>query len=397
MHRIALFIALICVSLGFADEEVALLGKKCPNPTLCPQECQKKDSSCCPPKAMPCKPCKQGDDPLPDDQYLPSYNAPASVALKNRTWNFYVDGSYIYWLAGEEGLTLAYSRILSGASVFNIDVTTIDQPFQYQSGFKAGLGVAGDNGTLDAKYTWIRQKTSVSSDAPAHNIPGTTDIWDSPWFVDTFLFGSDLDSEWTLQMDLVDLTVGRPYYQGPFITVAPFVGLRGAFIRQYLHLHETSVLVPGHVTETTVQHSNNLSHSWGIGPRSGLTASCLCMGGFRVFGNIAASLLFTQYTKLAIDDDLVSSDFRAFSRKEEAAITNLNVLRPALETGLGIGWGFYTPSQNFHFDIEASYDFSFYWNQNMMRYLVDSIHEQVAPSANNLYLQGLTVTAGFTF
>ncbi len=65
---------------------------------------------------------------------------------------------------------------------------------------------------------------------------------------------------------------------------------------------------------------------------------------------------------------------------------------------LGIGWGRYFNCRNYHLDFLLTYDFQIFWNQNMMRQLVDNIASGgVSTSANNLYLQGLTARAQFDF
>ena len=390
MRFLSLLTALFLVSSGYADE--LALGKKCPKPILGPQEPHKDQA----PLSQKPMPSKQGDEPLSEDRYLPSYNAPAAVALKGQTYNYYVDGSYLYWQASQEGMDIAHSNGLSASiEIIGPQASILYQPFSYQSGFKAGLGFSGDNGTLDAHYTWIRQSTSISRAAPESGVPGATDVWVSPWILDPWVAGSDVDSEWKLGMDLFDLSLGRPYYQGPFVTVNPFVGLRGALIRQYLHLHQNAVVNGSHVTAATLVHDHNVCQSWGIGPRTGVTSSYVHQSGFRIFGDLAASLLFTQYTQIGAKTDRVSDTSSA--SYVGGRVTNLNVLRPELELGLGLGWGIYTPSQRFHFDLAASYDFAIFWSQNMMRYLVDNLGSEIGASPANLYLQGLTVTAGFAF
>ena len=46
---------------------------------------------------------------------------------------------------------------------------------------------------------------------------------------------------------------------------------------------------------------------------------------------------------------------------------NYTTMRPVMDLGLGIGWKKYLSHNTYCIDFAASYDFSMYWGQNMMR------------------------------
>lgn len=115
--------------------------------------------------------------------------------------------------------------------------------------------------------------------------------------------------------------------------------------------------------------------------------------GFRVEGDMAGSILFTRYTDVASSADPILNGSRPFS----VSYTDYNTIRFNNDMSVGLGWGSYFDCRNYHFDLLATYDFQIFWNQNMMRQLVDEFQGTTSASAHNLYLQGLTVKAEFDF
>jgi hypothetical protein len=73
-----------------------------------------------------------------------------------------------------------------------------------------------------------------------------------------------------------------------------------------------------------------------------------------------------------------------------------NCAPPVADINLGLGWGMKL-YQKYHIDFAASYDFSYFWRQNMMRNMLDKTWEGVASGNNDLYFQGLTLTGIFRF
>ena len=106
---------------------------------------------------------------------------------------------------------------------------------------------------------------------------------------------------------------------------------------------------------------------------------------------MGASLLFTQYTTVSHTEDAITLGFPL-----TYSFTHYNCLRPMAEMDLGIGWLYYV-NNNFAIDLSASYDFNYFWGQNMMRTLNDVNIIGVNSASNDLYLHGLTIRAAFEF
>lgn len=220
----------------------------------------------------------------------PAYNAPASTLLECSWGNVFGSLSWIYWHASEEGLDLAttasYSPMTNTVSVLAGQTSrTIYSDFDYHSGFKLGIGsIFGcDSWVWRADWTRFHHKTNTSRSAPA--IAGSVGaLSNTNWFfllsgISQVFASESLRSSWDLNLDWIDLTLGRPFYQGMCFTVNPFAGLRVSVIKQTLDLTLVDLLnVPPAPSTLT---SRNHTRSWAIGPRGGVDTHFLLGMGFR--------------------------------------------------------------------------------------------------------------------
>ncbi len=363
------------------------------------------DANNCAPNecTKPCPPvCFERGYPNRNCCFPSAYNEPAQYEL-NCAWDYWIDASFTYWEALQDGMDLAESTAVSSSNVLFSPVggTFLFQDNQYKPGFKIGLGMdlRRDGWIGFAEYAWFRSTTTTNSAPPADS-RGTPVWFMDAWYVVSNNNGtagsvalSSVSSKWRVNMDLADVGVSRPYYQGTHLIVAPFGGIRGQWIRQNLDISGVTVNMSGGGAAGLLSTYNAKSHSWAVGPRAGFNTKWHLRWGFRAEGDMAASLLFTQYTKVSSN----LSKTTTTSAPVSTQFTDLNCLRAVNEINLGLGWGNYFNSRKYHFDVLATYDFQVFWNQNMMRSLADVTDVGIGTSAPNLYLQGLTVKAALDF
>ncbi len=375
MKSKSMAISLYLLSLQFVYAE------ECPDPECpkpCPVVCFERgypDTKCCLPSA---------------------YNEPAQYGLSPCAQNFWFDTSFTYSVAYQEGMDLAQSSAtLTGVPLDVPEETfTLFQDTQWKPGFKIGLGsdLGHDHWSWYAEYAWFRSKTRTSAVAPGGPDGSALPVWKiNNWELTQDGTASAISSNWRLRMDLLDLAVTRPYYQGTHLIIAPFGGIRATWIRQNLRIESTPSIAVGTALSEAIFHHR--SASWGLGPRAGFQGEWHLGYGLRLEGDVAASLLFTRYTDVSAlaDPDIVGSHPHA------ADYSNYNTIRYNNDMNIGIGWGRYFECRDFHLDLLLTYDFQVFWNQNMMRVLVDNIDRGVSGAAHNLYLQGMTLRAQFDF
>jgi hypothetical protein len=330
-------------------------------------------------------------------------------------WDTFITASFIYWEAMQEGMDLArpgQADTTSGIITGPLQLSTsggnlLQQEFEYKPGFQVGLGwnTAYDNWTLSAEYTWLHGSTHTSKDAPSPedtSIDGV-DVGDTGyWIPSSWLSGfyddnatTHISSHWSYKIDYVDAQVSRPFYSGTHFTVEPFFGLRGAWIRQKLSVEADNVGITDVAAHPDEREANFQSRSSAIGPRIGLNGNWLLEWGFRFIGDASCSILFTGYdVKESIDSP--DADKLPISLK----MKDLNYLRPNVDLSLGLGWGSYFFCRRMHWDLSATYDFSVFFGQNMIRYLADITANTTSDASGapmDLYLQGLTVKTRFDF
>lgn len=345
-------------------------------------------------------------EPMSNGRMAGGYNAPSNVVL-NRDWcgwfdSIEIDAAFTYWMATQGGMDLGRSASISTTTVtYTGDTEFLYQNFRFKPGFKVGIGGNYQDWTVNARYTWVNNHTHTSEDAPT--APSGTGIWvTTPWIEEASRSGDaglagavNASSSWKLRMDLVDLVAGRPFYQGPAVTVNPFAGVRGAWIRQSLHQEWTPQSGANGVAllNSSPYVTRNFSHSWAVGPRMGGSGYCLMPMGFRFEGTLAANLLFTRYTKISHREPATVANTRGLNQHQN----HINTVRPSVEAAMGLGWGMYMDNQRYHIDFAVDYEFQYYWNQNMIRSMLDTLWSSATPAAGDLQLQGLTVTGSFDF
>jgi hypothetical protein len=341
--------------------------------------------------------CLLPENPIQYKQCPAAYNLCAAIRA-----DFFIDASYTYWYAGEDGLEIGRSGsfFVGDDPIYDSSDTVLTQPFEYQSGFKVGAGWRKNDWILSGEYTWVRNTTSQTS-APSLNTI-FTGVWlVAPWFLQEALDGGSLsgmavESKWHLRMDIADLALSRPYYLGRHLTILPYGGLRAAWIYQKMELAiiEPPGLFAPNPRPAQPVLSQTGSHSWAIGPRFGSEAHVLLGSGFRVEGDIAFSLLFTKYTKIYHSETAAS--ITAIPASLYIQSKDRSAVRPVVETGLGLGWGSYFGSNKYYLDFSADYDFSYWWSQNMMRSMLNGLWREINANGD-LYLHGLTVSAKIGF
>ncbi len=331
-------------------------------------------------------------------------------------YSFFADVSFLYWYGSEEGLDLATNAVWSEPSLqpfLSTDTTTLFQSFDYHPGFQVGLGMAGRNEwNLCLEYTWLRGTTELNQSAPSSptttagvdaipNASGTP-VWIlQNWFLQSTsnnqaLIGTSIQSQWKYAIDFLDLVASSPFWHTPTLTIRPLIGLKGAGIRQSLRIALTEYPAFFQPTLPTQPiYSRNRSHNLGIGPKIGVEGRIKLCEEFRIEGMGAIDCLWTHFSQITHSEDAASTTFNPGPYR--ASMNSYNCLRTIAELGLGLGWGRSFSCEKYHLDISAAYDFIYLWNQNMMRFQVDSILTGSSESAADFMLHGLTLSSRFQF
>lgn len=337
---------------------------------------------------------------------MPVLNAAYNYPGRTQTrcpWDLFFDVSFIYWQPIQENMELGIVDTIAPGATTSINGGVVEMDFDYKPGFKIGGGYyfEYDNWDVHGEYTWFHTSNSrsVAVNATASSAQRIYPMWGHPNFTGASAYDS-ASEKWTMNMDLVDLDLGRWYYVGTKLLFHPYIGARGAFIRQNAHVTYTSDSpFPYSTSPFRIADIFGKSHSWAVGPRAGLDTTWNVGEGFRVFGCGEADILYTRYTRLTFNSHSVAQA-PSTSAIAGVYVTEKNVprLRTHLDLELGLGWGTYWDCNNWYTDVALGYEFQVFFDQNMFRHFNSAtmLGNSTQPNGN-LYIQGLTATFSLTF
>jgi hypothetical protein len=255
--------------------------------------------------------------------------------------------------------------------------------FGYHPGFEAGftLNTPYDKWVLGGDYLWVRAQTQASATATGSiYYQGTSALED---------LLAAVKATWNVGLDLADLYLARPFYLGKNWTVEPCFGLQGGWIRQSLQITETPNAAAA--TAWTSQQRTLRSNCWGIGPSGGFQTNWMLGKGVSLFGNLSASLLYTNYTTLSQKTTLSTG------KVSRGSNNGWNSVKPNLNTGMGVQWGTYFSDQDYYFNLSAAYNFMVFFAQNEISAFAGFLLGSSGISPGNLFLHGVSVSASLLF
>jgi len=227
--------------------------------------------------------------------------------------NFYVFGDFLYWRPELCGLESAFGTTAITNAVNNgITTTTIvesdEKPHsKWSPGFRVGCGVEMD--CYDAELRW-------------------TDFSGHATFNEKSQHG-----HWKIKYDVIDFTFGRQFSVTPCFYLRPYIGVRGAHIRQRLNSHLTASFTSGTVNSTVATDINDSEKFWGVGPQIGLDAIWNIGCDFSLYGGIAVVTYYGDANGKHRNTDTFASSASVCRGKKEHCFNNIGT-----DLSLGIRW-----------------------------------------------------------
>lgn len=298
--------------------------------------------------------------------------------------NMFFTGDYIYWTAKEDNLEYASTGYTNNPA-FSVSSGQSKSPkSHYETGFKAGFGFNFGHDSWDSllNYTWFQSNHNKSS-IEADYDDGLTPSFIPYITLELSDFFNSAHSNWGFHFNNIDWELGRNCYISKYLSLRPFVGLKGSWQKQTFNNQ-----YQGEVSDKAfTYHNNNKSSFWGVGIRSGLNTSWHLSESWSLFGDLALSALWSSFDIHRNDSYEISHDM-AYPVKEKG---NTNTLSPVLELGLGVRKDVWFFQDHLHVSVQAGWEEQVWWNQNRL-----SLDLGLA-RGGNLYLQGLTARIRFDF
>lgn len=201
--------------------------------------------------------------------------------------NVWISGDVLYLRASEDGfgcdfgLTNIATTVESGKVVTNIWERDREIDFNWNPGFRLGLGYDLEDDCWDTAVYWTsfyEKNKHRECNNRAH---------------------------WKLRFNEVDAVLGYNLTYGQCFNIRPFFGARYANIQQTLSTHlETEILVLAtNANSLAISKKRNRERFWGAGPLLGFDAGFKLGCGFSVYGNLAGTFLYGTFKNKFNDSD----------------------------------------------------------------------------------------------
>lgn len=410
-------------------------------------------------------------------------NPPARPTVKDGV-DLFIQGEFLWWRARQDdnhyaascGFCPAVTDCYVGEinPILNTYGMSIRSPdYEMDAGFAVGIGYNMAYDGWDVFLNWTRFHTSASDDTgcclpccpPVECCPtncGVCDLCcggcaievctidpccDNPCDVpcctqdmiirgfpcrdtfDQYLQVCEGCVNWDLDLDLLDLELGREFYVSRKLTLRPHFGLRQAWIDQSQCITYSSCLnypmaacyedvsYVGNMFETVSQRNRFRA----LGPRGGLDSRWMIGEGVSILGEVALSILYGHYTVKSncctcltgeiVDDSgyaIPGCDTRPINLKDSfftsKAVTDL---------ALGLEWAGTFAEDRWGLALALLWDHHMFFNQNQMIGLEESFVSDFGSAlpqglgltnatissrrSGDLSTQGLTVRARLDF
>ena len=355
------------------------------SPSVCPPK------PCCEPVVCP---------PMQEDCCIRNVCTPTGRItpnvdqIKGDGMDWFIIGDYTYWTAREENLEYALEDTFQGVGAAQGAAQgrlyRTNNP--WVSGFKAGLGTdfCRNGWDINAFYTWFKSDTKGStpsfSTVPGFGVPLLLDIY---WNINSLGDGNSWsfgEAHWRLNLNVVDLELGRNFYVSPRLMVRPFYGFKGVWTKQRMDVVFDGVDPMG---LSLINSMANKMNNWGIGARAGMDTSWHFTRNFSLIGDMAFTALWEQFKVHRMDTvDAVGVLFISiFDFKE-----NQYAVKPVIEWMMGLKWESGFSCDAYHLALVAGWEQQLWFGQNKFLRLPATVG-----TGGDLTLQGLTVDVRFDF
>lgn len=357
---------------------------------------------------------------LGPDNYI--VNAPVRPFTCDGDWVFNIAG--FYWNAHQDGMEYAVETQVQTNSTGNPGVTRTNlisaeyknPRFKWDFGFKLGLGYNTTCDGWDFGVVWTRYQGNASSHVESELSDNSTllPIWSNFAVGDAAfislsnlpLFATDIQTNWRLNLDLIDIELGRDNWSGKRVALRPHIGVRVAYIRQSYDIQNKggtwSILGP--ITTLTEPQNNTVdieNDFKAVGIRGGLNGVWNIGCGWAFYGDTALSIL---YGRFRIDHDewnrSAASPFDKTKILETKDTFRLSTL--AVDLGLGIQWSALFCDCKYAFTAKLGWENHLFQDQNQMWRVTKApnfdLQLPAAVEFNNVYSQrrGTLSTQGWT-
>lgn len=242
-------------------------------------------------------------------------NIIANAPLRPITCNgdFIATASVIYWSAHQDGMKVVINNDV-GVPVINPTLVEIQElnnltkakyegrGTKWDFGYQFGIGYnsACDGWNINFVWTHFQPLTVNSVEASVDQNQTLVTLWsDFAAAQGSITFGRFFETNWKLNLDILDLTLGRSFWASRRFSMQPYIGLRLVNIRQDYKIEQlggswSPRTNPDQIPLTNLVHLDNDYR--GIGLKAGLMNIWHIGCGWGIYGDASGSIIYGTFS-----------------------------------------------------------------------------------------------------
>ena len=335
----------------------------------------------------------------------------------------------VYWQANQDGMEYAIDNAVKGnygapdplvrQETNNlVDAEYKSPQFKWNNGFKLGASYNSPCDGWDIGLLW----TSYTGKAFSHDHVDQEDNHVLITLWSAFMGGreppnhyaSDIETKWHVDLDLVDIDLGREFWVSRYLALRPHIGLRFSKINQTFHLlHKGGTWAAFVVSPTQDSYNDEVridNDFKGVGPRAGFDLNFHLGCGWSIYNEFAASIIDGRF-EINHDESIKQAEDPFSKTNVLETEDSIRCSRGALDYALGVQYASLICKCKYRFSAILSWDLHVFFHQNQMWSVV-----RIAPTSGgnsalpnnqgenvhshrrgNLSTQGASLTAQFDF
>ena len=317
-------------------------------------------------------------------------NPPGRPQVKDG-YDVFLYGDLLVWQAHENGLALGIVSHSNSTTNAIIDGKVKNLDFEWDVGFRLGVGYNLPHDGWDVNLTWLRFYTDGHKNTHADDdeviYPKVSHPGDLIANNETC---EKLHAHWDLHLNQLDLDLGREFFVSKWLTLRPHFGIRTDWIHQKFKVDYDDVAFSPH-NESDVE-TENKDHWWAIGLNGGLDTQWGLGGGWSIYSNLGAAILYGFHKVSYEDEDEPATQFGI------DADNSYHISHPVLDLQLGLRWDYMFSHDRFHLGLQGGWEHHVYFSQNQFMFFTDDFNNGTfVTNQGDLTFQGWTLAARFDF
>ena len=319
----------------------------------------------------------------------------------NRSWGLHTQTDWLYWKANETGLSYALNQDLFRISnLVSMGSGNVAHPkFDWQSGFRVGIGYTGQKDLWDISiaWTWNEGKGSDAQHSNNKNAPTILPVFIHPnvYNDESIVACMEAQDDILIHLNLIDLDLSKTCTISKWFSLYPHMGVRSTWIHQVYNVDYQNLYDSEKELVLKTYHTHMTDKFWGLGPKIGLGSDFILGAGFSLVSDLSISLLYGVFEVTHSEQFAINSHSAGTILAES---NNFHGESLCTDLSLGLRWDRWFFNQRIGLALQAGWEHHMFLSQNQLMHFVDGQNwGSFAQNQGDLSFQGWTASLRFFF